>query len=51
MNTLFVQEDPFTGEIFLELPTELLKAANLSVGDNIEWIVNDDGSCSFSRVE
>jgi hypothetical protein len=51
MTTLFVQEDPLTGDLFLELPAELLKDANLSVGDNIEWIVNDDGSCSFSRAE
>jgi|TARA_B110000967_G_C18673293_1_gene454199 antitoxin component of MazEF toxin-antitoxin module len=51
MTTTFVHEDPLSGDLYIELPAELLKAANLSVGDNIEWIVNDDGSCSFSRVE
>tara|TARA_B110000503_G_scaffold89120_1_gene135031 strand:+ start:778 stop:933 length:156 start_codon:yes stop_codon:yes gene_type:complete len=51
MTTLIVQEDPHTGDLFLELPSELLEAVGLVEGDNIQWIVNDDGTCSFSRAE
>jgi len=42
--TLDVQEDPLTGDLFIEIPDDILKAANLTEGDTIDWVKNGDNS-------
>lgn len=38
-----VQYDEYTGDYFIELPPDILAAANLAVGDTILWEkINDD---------
>lgn len=49
MKTLLVQEDPRTGDLFVELPSELLKAAGLVEGDDVVWTVNEDGSAWLGK--
>lgn len=49
MTTLLVQEDPRTGDLFIELPSELLKAAGLVEGDDVLWTVHDDNSVTMEK--
>lgn len=42
------QED---GEYYITLPDDLLEAANLKEGDQIEWIPQDNGSYLLKKVE
>lgn len=37
-------------EYFVTFPDDLLQAANLKEGDQIEWIEQDDGSCILRKV-
>ena len=39
-----VEEDAVNGEYFITFPDDLLEAANLKEGDDVEWIDNNDGS-------
>ena len=39
-----VEEDTVNGEYFITFPDDLLEAANLKQGDDVEWIDNNDGS-------
>ena len=39
-----VEEDTVNGEYFITFPDDLLEAANLKEGDDVEWIDNDDGT-------
>jgi len=39
-----VEEDAVNGEYFITFPDDLLEAANLKEGDDVEWIDNDDGT-------
>ena len=39
-----VEEDAVNGEYFITFPDDLLEAANLKQGDDVEWIDNNDGS-------
>lgn len=41
--TLVVQEDPDTGELFIELPDRILKQLGWKPGDTVEWHEEDDG--------
>lgn len=47
--TLTVQEDPQSGDLFIELPEELMSEMNWFVGDNLQWKENKDGSWSLSK--
>ena len=44
MTTLFIEEDPLTGDLYLKFPDELMEEVGWDVGDTIEWISRDDGS-------
>ena len=35
--TVEVQYDEYTGDYFIELPPDILLAANLAVGDTVVW--------------
>ena len=37
-------------EYFIDLPNDLLEAANLKEGDAVEWIDNGDGSYLLKKV-
>ena len=51
MKQLEVQEDPNTGELFIELSNELLTETGLAVDDTIEWIDNNNGSWTMRKVQ
>jgi hypothetical protein len=37
-------------EYFITFPDDLLEAANLKVGDDVEWVDRDDGSFLLQKV-
>ena len=43
--------DGLTGDVFVKFPDDLLDAANLKEGDEVEWIDNGDGSYTLKKVE
>lgn len=45
-----VEVDGPSGEYFVCFPDDLLEAANLEEGDQIEWIDNGDGSYTIRKV-
>lgn len=49
--TLPTEVDGLTGDVFVKFPDDLLDAANLKEGDEVEWIDNGDGSYSLKKVE
>ena len=42
--------DGLTGDVIVNLPDDLLEAANLKEGDYVEWIDNGDGSYIMKKV-
>ncbi len=46
-----VQLDGLTGDCVVNLPDDLLEAANLKEGDQIEWVDQGDGSYLIKKVE
>jgi bifunctional DNA-binding transcriptional regulator/antitoxin component of YhaV-PrlF toxin-antitoxin module len=44
-----VEADP-SGEYFLTFPEDLLEAADLKEGDEIEWVDNGDGVYVFKKA-
>ena len=46
-----VEEDTVSGEYFITFPEDLLEAANLKEGDDVEWIDNDDGTFVLKKCE
>ena len=42
--------DGLTGDVTVNLPDDLLKAANLKEGDQIQWVDNGDGSYKMVKV-
>lgn len=46
-----VEEDAVNGEYFITFPDDLLEAANLKQGDDVEWIDNDDGTFILKKSE
>jgi len=49
--TLIVQEDPETGDQFLEFPDDLMESAGWKEGDTLEWIDNKDGSWTLRKKD
>ena len=39
-----------SGECFVTFPDDLLEAANLKEGDQVEWVDNGDGSYTLTKV-
>jgi hypothetical protein len=50
-STLIVQEDPTTGEAFIELPQRLLDQLGWKEGDDLTWVEMPDGSWTIKKVE
>lgn len=45
-----VEVDGASGEYFVQFPDDLLEAANLKEGDQIEWVDQGDGSYLMKKV-
>ena len=50
-STLVIQEDPETGEPFIELPQRLLEQLGWKEGDDLQWVEGTDGSWTIKKVE
>ena len=50
-STLVVQEDPDTGDLFIELPQRLLKQLGWNEGDDLQWIQDVNGNWTIKKVE
>ena len=50
-STLVVQEDPETGDLFIELPQRLLKQLGWNEGDDLQWIQDANGNWTVKKVE
>jgi bifunctional DNA-binding transcriptional regulator/antitoxin component of YhaV-PrlF toxin-antitoxin module len=48
--TLPVEADS-DGELLLTFPDELMEDLDWKVGDTIQWIMNDDGSCTLKKKD
>ena len=46
-----VEEDTVSGEYFITFPEDLLEAANLKEGDNVEWISQEAGTFILKKCE
>ena len=46
---LEVQEDPETGDFYLQFPDELIDQLGWTVGDELNWIDNKDGSWTLTK--
>jgi hypothetical protein len=44
-----VEVDGLSGECYVNLPDDLLEAANLKEGDKVEWIDNNDGTFTMRK--
>jgi len=42
--------DGLTGDVIINLPDDLLEAANLKEGDQVEWIDSGEGSYLMKKV-
>ncbi len=49
--TLEVQEDPVTGDCYIQLPPEVLEQVGWQEGDTLNWIDNGDGSWSITKKD
>jgi hypothetical protein len=45
-----VEEDVVNGEYFITFPDDLLEAANLSPGDDVEWVEKEVGTFILRKV-
>lgn len=51
-HVLEVQVDSETGDHFIVLPSNVLLAANINIGDEVEWnISNDNTYATLSKVK
>ena len=48
---LDVKYDNDSGDTFIELPDDLMKQAGWNLGDDIEWIDNEDGTWTMKKIE
>lgn len=48
---LEIQEDPETGDLFLEFPPDLLESQGWSEGTVLAWGVTDDGDVSLKKSD
>lgn len=50
MDTLEILEDP-NGELYIQLPKDLLEKMNWKEGDDLSWIDNKDGSWTLQKTD
>ena len=51
MTTLFVKEDPLSGDLYLELTEELCNEMGWTVGDTLLWEERDDGAWTLRKKD
>jgi bifunctional DNA-binding transcriptional regulator/antitoxin component of YhaV-PrlF toxin-antitoxin module len=44
-----VEVDEVSGDYYIQLPDDLLEAANLKEGDSVYWTDNNNGSYSLTK--
>lgn len=49
--TVKIEQDPFTGDLMLPLPPELLELQGWKTGDTLIWTENSDGSWCIEKKE
>jgi hypothetical protein len=49
MKTTTLQEDPLTGDLYIELSKDVVLELGWDPGDIIEWIDNKDGSWTLGK--
>jgi hypothetical protein len=49
--TLDVKYDDKSGDTYLQLPDDMMKEAGWNLGDDIEWIDNNDGTWTMKKIE
>ena len=47
--TLNVEEDPSTGDYYIQLSDEILRESGFKIGDELYWIDNGDGSFTLMK--
>ncbi len=47
---IYIQEDPDSGELFVELPDQLLKQLGWKEGDDLEWVEEQNGNWTIKKV-
>ncbi len=48
---LKVQKDKKTKNLFIKLPSKLMKDMNWKIGDSLQWVDNKDGSYTLEKNE
>ena len=51
LKTLKVDADPQSGDLYLQLTDELMDEMGWTVGDNLTWIDNKDGTWSLKKSD
>jgi len=46
-----LEEDPLTGELILPLPDEIMEELDIDIGDELEWIDNEDGTITIRKFD
>lgn len=46
-----LEEDPLTGELILPLPDEIMEELDIDIGDELEWIDNEDGTFTIRKFD
>jgi bifunctional DNA-binding transcriptional regulator/antitoxin component of YhaV-PrlF toxin-antitoxin module len=49
--TIVLDYDNETGDVIMPLPDELMKEAGWNLGDDLEWIDNENGTYTLKKVE
>lgn len=48
---LTIQEDEETGDLYIEIPDELIEEVGWQIGDNISWVKRDESSWYLEKVD
>ena len=46
-----VQEDPVTGDRYIQFTEEMLKESGMKIGDHLQWLDNGDGSFTLIKED
>ena len=49
METLTVNEDPQSGDLYLQFSDDLLEKLGWKPGDSLAWIDNEDGTWTLTK--
>lgn len=46
-----VEEDPDTGDLYIQLSEEILENSGMKIGDYLHWVDNKDGSYTLMKED